>query len=108
MASEAVKKGLKSSDESVKGIAVDVDNYAALEAITNQQGGKILIATVTADALASIEGICGGYKKLSHPEIMALAASLKANVDMLRTLTRSGKNKDMAMAALEEALREED
>lgn len=103
-----VSKALKDHPgrEDIRGIAEDIDTYAALAAIANQQGGQILITTAVKDVISAVDGIAAGYEKLSHAELMGKCATLRANLAMLRTLTRADKNLDLASEALEDAVKE--
>lgn len=92
--------------EDIKELATDIDTYAAIAAIANQQGGKILVDTATKDIVTTVEALAAGYEKLSHAELMGKCATLRANLAMLRTLTRADKNLDLAGEALAEAVKE--
>lgn len=108
MATKSLKRQVADSPEREKAEAIlaDVSNSAALEATANSEGGKILIESLTADALADIDALTGGYKKLPHVELMALCASLEKNLDTIRALKRAGTNKKLAREALAELLAE--
>lgn len=87
-------------------MAKDADLYHSLEAIANQEGGKVLIKTLMDDTVDSIEALVSGYKKMSLPDMQAYCATIAANLGVIRALTRSGKNKKLVDEALEEALKE--
>lgn len=92
-------------NEGVLAIVDDLNNYAALSAISNQEGGRLLVDGLVTDVMGGIERVTGSYKTLTHVELMAVCAGLKANLDLLRILTRASTNKDLANEALEEAIK---
>lgn len=89
------------------GIADDVQKYAAISSVANQEGGRILIGALIEDVITGVESAAYGYSTKTHAELMAVCAGLKANLDLMRILVRSHRNKDDARAALAEALKEE-
>ena len=99
-------KAVRESDkkDQAEPILADVEQYAAIEATANSEGGKIIIAGLEKDALDAIDSICSGYKTKPHAELQAQAAKLEANLTLLRTLKRAGTNKSLARAALDEIL----
>ena len=108
MARESLKRRVADSSEKDKAesILADVENFAALEALGNSEGGKILVESLLSDALNDIESLTGGYKKLSHIELLSLCASLEKSLDTVRAIKRASKNKNMAKDALEEIIGE--
>lgn len=108
MAKESLKRRVANSSEKDKAESVlqDLESFAALEALANSEGGKLLVGTLTEDALNDIDALTAGYKKLSHIEIMGLCASLEKSLDTIRAIKRSTKNKNMAKEALEEIIGE--
>lgn len=84
----------------------DVEMYSALDSVATSEGGKLLIESLTSDALNDIDTLCDGYRKLPHVELMALCASLEKNLGTLRSLKRAGKQKKLAREMLEQVLGE--
>lgn len=87
------------------GIAEDVEKYASIAAVVNQEGGRLIVAGLVADIITGVESVAGGYKKLTHAELMGVCAGLKANMDMLRLLKNGEPNYALARAALADALK---
>lgn len=92
---------------SKKEIRKDLGNIAALEAVANSEGGKILRKLCAQDVTSSIDTICGGFTNLTHTELIAHCARLKERLDMYRVITNVKRNKDVVLEALEAALEED-
>jgi hypothetical protein len=93
-------------DEKIKDVKEDVKKYGALEAIAKMEGGKELIKNLGSDIVSAVENLCAKYKDLSHIELIALIAKLSERLNLLRTLTRSTKNKRLAREELNNILSE--
>lgn len=91
--------------DAIKSIVEDVDKYQALKAVFDQEGGKILVDALIADAVLSINRL-DNYADMTRDELVSLIARLSTSLDLARTLTRADKNFSLADEALEEALRE--
>jgi hypothetical protein len=90
-----------------KAIKEDLKVYASLEAVKNSEGGKILIKSLSDDITAAIMEISAKYKEATHTELIALAAKLSERITILRSITRSSKNKDLAKEELDRLIKEE-
>lgn len=96
------------ASEQKKLVKKEVDTYAAIEAVSNLQGGKILIKSLKKDIVASIDTIISRSKSATNlAELMAPAIALGERLAMLRTLKRATKNKKFALRELEEILKDE-
>lgn len=80
----------------VEAIEADTSSYSALEGVANSEGGIILITALKRDIKANIDAIRGGYKTLSHIELVALVSKMDARIELLRSLTLAKKNYDLA------------
>lgn len=87
-------------------IRKDLERYGDIDAIAHSKGGGVLIDALSKDVMATLYRLTTGYKTLSHTEMIALCAGAGANLDLLHTLTRSEKNKEMAKERLQEAVME--
>lgn len=76
--------------------------YGDIAVFADSVGGKQLADTVKIDIVNTISAIMQSYKTLSHPELIAICADLKANVNMLRVLKNAKKNKEEVDLMLEE------
>ena len=94
------------NNEAVVAIVDDVEQYAAISAVGNSEGGKLIIDGLVADVISGLDSVTSNYKTATHAELMGTCAGLKANLDLLRVLTRAHKNKNLAQDALEEAIKE--
>jgi hypothetical protein len=88
--------------EEVKGVAADIDIYAALSGLASSEAGQILIAAITSDIAATVNAIVAGYKTLPEIELRALGAKLEARLSIVQSLSRSRTNLDFAEAYLAE------
>jgi hypothetical protein len=93
-------------EEKIKEVKADIGKYGALEAIAKMQGGKELIQNLGSDVVSAVENICNKYKEVSHIELISLIARLSERLNLLRTLTRSTKNKKLAREELKNILSE--
>jgi hypothetical protein len=96
----------KSKSESVKDIANDLDKVAALSALADTEGGKVLIKSLMQDIMSDVDRISNGYKILTTQEFIGIGASLKTNIDMVRVLSRAKENKNFLEELLEKELQE--
>lgn len=102
-----LNKTIKESDnEDVKVMADDLDKYADLEILANSKGGKIIVDSFTKDIVASIDRLCSQYETLSHTEFIAISASMKEKLDVVRILTRSEENKKFISDEIKKLLEE--
>lgn len=101
------KRIKQSENPLVKTMADDRDEAASLEAVALSNGGKVLVKGLTKDIIRGIERVAAMYQQLSHVEFIGLGAEMKSNIDMLRALTRAGKNKQYITDEIERLLGEE-
>ena len=89
-------------------IKKDIQKYSSIDAISNSQGGKIVVTSLRKDVVSTIDELISKYKTLSHTEMIALCATLHARLSLLRVLTRAKKLKKYAMEEMEFILKEEE
>lgn len=82
-------------------IQADVKTYKSLSALANSDGGKQLIKNLRKDVKGDIDTICSLVND-DEMKLRVAVISLKKNMALLQTLTRSKKNLDLALEALEE------
>ena len=87
-------------------IQSDIKKYSAFASLGSTEGGALLIDVFIEDILTTVTKLSHNYKTLTHMEMVALCASLESKLDVVRTLSRSVKNRDGALDALAEALKE--
>ncbi len=92
----------------IESIKKDTRKYAAIEAVANTEGGRVLISGLKKDLIDTIDNIATNYKDISHVELVALSAKLSAKLSLLRSIELSKKNKELASEALEEAMKNTD
>lgn len=83
-----------------------LETVAAIAAVADQEGGKVLIKGLTEDSLNAIERLANQHTSLSHLEIIGVCASLQANLNLLRTLTRAKDTKHLLETDIKAALEE--
>jgi len=86
----------------VQAVAEDTDTYAALAAVTNSEGGEVLLKALNRDIASAVNNLVSGYKTLPEIELRALCATLEASIQLARTLNRAPQNLKMAEDALKE------
>lgn len=87
-------------------IQKDLKKYTSLDAIASQEGGRLLTDSLIKDIVSIMDTLAVSYRNLKLEDFMALCATMGVNLTLLRTLTRSEKNKEGAKKALEAALKE--
>ncbi len=101
------KKIDESADKSIKRKGKELNAYAALEALAQSEGGRIIIQALKTDILAVLDTLAIKYQTLPHAELIAACADMAAKLDTLRTLTNATKNKKFVYDELVEFLGED-
>lgn len=83
-----------------------LETVASISAIADQEGGKVLIKGLSDDCLNAIERLANQHTTLTHHELIGVCASLRASLDLLRTLTRAKDTKHLLETELKAALEE--
>lgn len=76
-----------------KAVEDDFKKYQAINAIANQEGGKVLIKSLESDVVAGVDMIISLYKG-DEMELRTTIAKLSANLNLLRVFKRAIKNED--------------
>ena len=97
------KKQEKTNKELVQD---DIGKASALEAVKNSEGGKILLASLQKDILSCIDILTSKFSTLSHIELVAFCAKLSERLTLFRAISRSSKNKKLAIEELDVILAE--
>ena len=87
-------------------IKEDVEKMKALSAVSNTEGGKMLIDSLGRDVVNGVESLIGNYKTSGEMKLIATIAKLQSDLGLLRVLTRAEANSKEAQAALKELLEE--
>jgi hypothetical protein len=85
-------------------IQKDLNKYKAIVAMTNQEGGQMLVKLLLSDIETSIDTIAGNYKTFSHTDFIAQACRLHERLTMYRLITGAKHN----LKIVEDALKEEE
>jgi hypothetical protein len=86
--------------EQEKEILADLQNAKALDALSNTDGGKLLIKVCKADILGAIEAF-GAYKTLSLQEFISISARLSSLLGIYKALTQAPVNAQFLDSLLE-------
>lgn len=95
-------KPLTEKDEAQK----ELDIASALEAVAVSKGGVIIQESLVSDIVGLVSTLAIKYKGATQLELVGLCADLKTKLDMLRVLSRAGKNKEFLIETLADALKE--
>lgn len=90
--------------EDIKGVAEDIDQYAALAAFASSEAGAVLFASTNKGIASTVNQIVSGYKTLPEVELRALAAQLEARISFLQSLSRARTNLDDAEEYLKDLI----
>ena len=93
-------------NESVRGIASDLDKASSLSAVSDTEGGKLLLASLVSDIVGIVDGLSMKYSTLTMQEFVSLCAEMKSKTDLARAISRSKKNKAYLVELLDDALTE--
>jgi hypothetical protein len=90
--------------EEIKGVAEDIDTYAALASFASSEAGAVLFASYSKEIASTVSLIVSGYRTLPEIELRALAAKLEARISFLQSLSRARTNLDDAEAYLKDLI----
>lgn len=93
-------------NEEANRVADELDVLASLDVLADSEGGKILVKNLTKDIVTTVELLAAKFKTATHVELIAYCAAMKEKLDVLRSLTRSKRNKKFKREELEELLKE--
>lgn len=88
-----------------KEIEKDLKDIAELASIGDSKGGKILVDNIVTDVIGTVNKLSETCSTLTQQEFVAYCSLMKANLDLLRAITRAKSNKEYLEALLEEALK---
>lgn len=93
--------------DKVEEIKKDIKKFSAIDAISNTEGGKIIVKSIQKDVISSIDDLSSKYKTATHIELISLCARLSERLSLLRVLNKAKKLKKLAQEELEFILKEE-
>lgn len=64
----------------------------ALNALAEQDGGKLIIDSLRSDIARFVNQLSGEYKTATHFDLVRICADLNATLSLYRALTRAGAN----------------
>lgn len=81
-------------------IEEDIKTYSSLEAVKNSEGGKLILESLKKDIITGIDILSSKYKTATHIELLGTIASITEKLSLYRSISRSTKNKNLALEAL--------
>lgn len=90
-----------------KEIIKDLDVVKSISVIANMEGGKLIQKSLRKDLISAIDSLSSKYKTVKPNQIIALCATIKSTLDMLRVFSSAKSNKKMLEEELVKALEEE-
>jgi len=93
-------------NQDIEAIKTDLDIQGKIAAVSNTDGGKLLVKTLVNEIIDSIDTMGYKYNSLSITEFISMGAKIRANIDMIQVLNASEGNKEYYQKLLEEALQE--
>lgn len=85
-------------------VSEDIEKYAALEALSLTEGGKLLIQTQAEQILDDLTSMTTLYQTATHAELVSRIARIEACMATIGALTNARANKSYARKYLEELL----
>lgn len=92
--------------ELAKDVEKDIGKYAALEVVKESEGGKLITSALKKDIIAAAEKAASIYKTATHAELIGVVAELAVKMTVFRMISRSSKNKKLALEEFESILEE--
>ena len=96
-----------SNNPALKSTADDLDKSAAISALSDTEGGKILLEGLLKDVISSVEELTAKYRTLTMQDFVGICSDMQNKLDLARAIARSKKNKEFLEGELERMLAEE-
>jgi hypothetical protein len=93
-----------SNKDEIESVRKDIKTYSVLEAVTNSEGGQLIIKGLKKDIASAIDKLVTAYKNVPEVELRATCAALGERITLLRAFTRAPKQKKYAVKELEALL----
>lgn len=94
------------NQEKIADVQKDLDTYSLLGNLYESPQGKLLVNTLSLEAIQKIKNLVNNYTSLSHIEMIANCASIKTNFDLIQLLSSSDENKKIVEEELQKILTE--
>jgi len=91
------------SDEHLQ-LADLYDDASEVALLSKSEGGRILMKRLLDVIAGEIDNINTTYRTGTHAELVSVCASLVANVNMYKALSRAGKNAEELKTIVEDAI----
>ena len=95
---------IKSNPE-LTSIADNLDRVSAIAAISEMEGGKLLINGLVQDIIGGVETVAALHKTMTLQEFISLGAAIKERMDLVKALTVANKNKEYLTELLDKELK---
>lgn len=90
-----------------KDITKELDAAKSIQVVADMEGGQLIQKTLRKDLISAVDSIANKFKTAKPNQIIAMCATIKATLDMLRVYSNAKTNKKMLEEELEKALKEE-
>lgn len=102
---ERFKSAKKPITSDIEEMADRLDSVAALDALSISEGGRVLVDNLTQDIIALIDWL--SIRGLTEAEavVRGKCADLKSKIELVRSITRAKRNKDILEDEVAEALK---
>lgn len=97
-------KGLE-NDENLQEMVEDSERLHALKVVLDQEGGRMLVEALLADAMGSVNRLTSGFKDMSHTEMISECALLRTNLSLVQTLSGASAQEKEIDEIIKEAMR---
>lgn len=81
-----------------------LEKYLDIDVFSSSEAGKILIKSLKSDIIFALTRVLNKYEDTPASELVPYIATLKARIDLLRTLTRAKTNKEILEKELDEMI----
>lgn len=86
----------------------NIKKFSQLDALSNSEGGKVLIEALLKDIKSIIESVAYSNPKQTIEEYIALTCALREKLAMYNVLKNAKKNAELEMETLKEILDKEE
>lgn len=95
----------ENENEEVSLLTEDLEKATSLEALSNSDGGKVLLDALTTDIVSAVEKLTN-YKDKSQTDFIVICADLSNKLTIVRSITRAKDNTEYLKNELAKALQQ--
>lgn len=90
-----------------KEIINDLDRLKSINVMSSSEGGQLMIKSIRKEVVNSLDKLAYNYNSLTHIEMLAECANLRARLEMLRLFEASKANQLIAEEDLAQIIKDE-